>query len=301
MKTHSKKTLAIFHADWEQFPSKPISLLEIMRQFSAYNIYQWDSLLEKWMEETEKPRGTILTKKQVKLYHKLLFKIIENQCVELGWLEAANRMTALYLMLDQEFTTKLPTAESVNRAFFELQMAIHNELSNRKFVMIEEEKADFLEQKKLFGNQVGKAFPSAKNEIQSAGNCLAMDLNTAAVFHLMRVAELGMRALARNLKVKVNKNTIDSAGWTEIIKKIEDSTAERWVKRPKGKKACQDATAFLKCCEVATAELNVFKEIWRNNVMHAGLPYNEHEAHGVFIRVRDFMQRLAAKISETNN
>jgi hypothetical protein len=53
MKTHSKKTLAIFHADWEQFPSKPISLLEIMRQFSAYNIYQWDSLLEKWMEETE--------------------------------------------------------------------------------------------------------------------------------------------------------------------------------------------------------------------------------------------------------
>jgi hypothetical protein len=117
----------------------------------------------------------------------------------------------------------------------------------------------------------------------------------------MRVAELGMRALARHLKVKVKRNTIDSANWTEIIKNIGDQTAERWKKLPKSKQGRRKAVEFLKFCEVAADELNVFKEIWRNNTMHAGLPYNEHEAHGVFIRVRDFMQRLSTKVSETNS
>jgi hypothetical protein len=128
-----------------------------------------------------------------------------------------------------------------------------------------------------------------------------MDFNTAAVFHLMRVAELGMRSLARHLKVKAKKNAIDSAGWTEIINHIGDATAARWQKLPKAKPARRKAVSFLKLCEISADELNVFKEVWRNNVMHAGQPNNEHEAHGVYIRVRDFMQRLSTQVSEQNS
>ena len=242
-----------------------------------------------------------MTKKHAKQISKLLEGIIGNQCEEMGWGDASTRLTNLAIMLDFKLTKKLPTAESVNNELYELQSAIHNELNARKFVMIENQKSNFLEQKNLFGKQVSKCFPSAKDEIQAAGNCLAMDLNTAAVFHLMRAAELGMRALAWHLKVKVKRNTIDSANWTEIIKNIGDATAERWQKLPKSKQARRKAVEFLRLCEVAADELNVFKEVWRNNVMHAGLPYNEHEAHGVYIRVRDFMQRLSTKVSETNN
>jgi len=294
----NQNRLAILSAEWKQFPSKPISLLEIMREFITFNIFQWDGLIDFWLDGTRKPPGTELSKSTVRELQSLLVGLFGNQCEELGWEQAEGRLDSLKIILG---TKRLPTAESVHHHLYELKMAVQDEIASRKFVMIENRKADFLEQKSLFGKQVSKAFPSAKEEVRSAGNCLAVDLNTAAVFHLMRVAELGMRALARNLKVKVKRNTIDSANWTEIIKNIGDATAERWKKLPKSKQGRRKAVEFLKFCEVAADELNVFKEIWRNNTMHAGLPYNEHEAHGVFIRVRDFMQRLSTKVSETND
>ena len=49
---------------------------------------------------------------------------------------------------------------------------------------------------------MSRHFKSAKDDIGAAGNCYAADLHTAAVFHLMRVAEKGMKALARHLGIK---------------------------------------------------------------------------------------------------
>ena len=178
-----------------------------------------------------------------------------------------------------------------------IEESLEKELLKRQFVYIPASKSKFCEQDALFGEEVKQACATEINaEIKDAGNCLAGDLNTAAIFHLMRVAEFGMRALARQLRIKVKKNTIDSAGWTEIINHIEGATEARWKKLPKAKKARKRATDFLKFCEVATDELNVFKEIWRNNVMHASGNYKEPEALYVFKRVEDFMQRLAKRV-----
>jgi hypothetical protein len=309
MKTLKPNGLAILQAKDGQFPKQAISLLEIMREFIAYNVCQWDGLIEGLIERTKKPAGTLISKKEAKRIKHNFDIYFGKDCKidEMGWEEVELRVFALRLILDitigiKKFPNKKAlTAEMVNNALDELHMAFLNELASRKFVMIDKEKSKFLEQKNLFGKQVNKAFPLAKDEIRAAGNCLAMDFNTAAVFHLMRVAELGMRALARHLKVKAKKNAIDTAGWTEIIKHIGDATAARWQKLPKAKPARRKAVAFLKLCEVSADELNVFKEVWRNNVMHAGLPNNEHEAHGVYIRVRDFMQRLSTQVLEANN
>ena len=46
---------------------------------------------------------------------------------------------------------------------------------------------------------------SAKGDIMDAVDAYALGLNTACVFHLMRIAEHGMRALARERKVKLIK------------------------------------------------------------------------------------------------
>ena len=96
-----------------------------------------------------------------------------------------------------------------------------DELAVRKFVMIENSKSEHLENEALFGDCVWASFPSAREDIKSAGNCLALNLNTAAVFHLMRTAELGMRALAENLKVRLKQKgkskPIKHAGWDDII------------------------------------------------------------------------------------
>jgi hypothetical protein len=49
----------------------------------------------------------------------------------------------------------------------------------------------------------------------------------------------------------------------------------------------------------ALGEFEGFKDAYRNNVMHARKSYNEHEALALLNHVRDFMERLAAKIDET--
>ena len=48
---------------------------------------------------------------------------------------------------------------------------------------------------------VFNAFPSANNDILEASNCLALERGTATVMHLMRVAEVGLKALASALGV----------------------------------------------------------------------------------------------------
>jgi hypothetical protein len=304
MKTSKNNNLAIFSANAGQFPKQPISLLEIMREFIGYNICQWDSMIERLSEQTaNKSSGKRISTKDAKGIRRDLDIFFGDKEVKgLGWDDVEVRVSDLQMRLDLVSKSNLPTYESVNQALHELKMAFLNALAERKFVMIEKQKSEFFEQKKLFGQAVYDAFSSARTEIKSAGNCLAMNENTAAVFHLMRAAELGMRALARRLYVVLKKNPIDSGGWDEIIKGIKIETDKRWEKYkihpPKTKLGKRKLVEFLKFCEVARDELNVFKEIWRNNTMHAGLPYNEHEAHGVFIRVRDFMQRLSTKVSE---
>src|SRR5436309_10023407 len=82
---------------------------------------------------------------------------------------------------------------------------MQKEMSESFLVFVPKRQAEYFEKDALFGGEVSQAFPSAWEDIRDAGNCIAADLHTAAVFHLMRVGELGMRALARHLRVKVQK------------------------------------------------------------------------------------------------
>ena len=65
--------------------------------------------------------------------------------------------------------------------------SLREELNNRYCALIPCKKLQYFEQKMLFGLEVFLAFGDAHEDIKDAGNCLAADLNTAAVFHLMRV------------------------------------------------------------------------------------------------------------------
>jgi hypothetical protein len=64
-------------------------------------------------------------------------------------------------------------------------------------------------------------FPSAKQEILPGIDCYALGHNTAAVFHMMRVAEIGLRALARERQVTFPKTPLEWAEWNNLIDEIE--------------------------------------------------------------------------------
>lgn len=163
-----------------------------------------------------------------------------------------------------------------------------------KFVVLDIELSKTFDRDDLFGTDVARAFPSARLDIKEAGNCLALELNTAAVFHLMRVAEYGLRALAFDRRIKVPKGTaIELATWEEIIKQLEK--AEQDIQGYKKTRAREVQYEFY---HGAMLEFKRFKNVYRNRVMHAREDFEWSDARSVFIHVKAFMRILSSRISE---
>lgn len=142
-----------------------------------------------------------------------------------------------------------------------------------------------------------RSFPSAdvKFEIESGMQCYALGQPTAAIFHFMRVAEHGLRALARERRVQLGrKKPIEWATWNELILKVEKAAKTIAQKRRAGPKK----DAALNFYSGAIANFNGFKDQYRNSTMHVRKEYKSSEAEAAMRKVRDFMNELSAKIGE---
>jgi hypothetical protein len=167
-------------------------------------------------------------------------------------------------------------------------------LKNRCFLLVSDDRTGFVEQVALFGPDVARAFPSAASDIRESGNCLAAECTTAAVFHLMRAVEYGLRALAEDRGIKLAKNLpIDLATWEELIKRLEEEEAA--IQGFPKTLAREQQFAFY---HGAMMELKRFKNKFRNSVMHTREEFDRHEAYSAFDHVKAFMQILAGKIAE---
>jgi hypothetical protein len=96
------------------------------------------------------------------------------------------------------------------------------------FLELRSDKIDFLRQSKpLFGDNFALKFPSAAFDLDEAGKCLAFERPTAAVFHLMRLMEIGLKATARCLGIP-DPIKARERNWGEILRKIEAQTTAKW-------------------------------------------------------------------------
>lgn len=170
----------------------------------------------------------------------------------------------------------------------------HWDPNNCVSLIIDTECGKIVDHPGLFGESVRKAFPSAAEDIRAAGNCLAAECNTAAVFHLMRVAEVGLRSLARDRRVKLpRKEPLELAAWETVIKDLEK--AEDTI-RQYPKTAAQQAQYSFH--HGAMKQLARFRDVFRNQLMHAREHFGPDHATAIFEAVRDFMQTLAGCIAE---
>jgi hypothetical protein len=176
-----------------------------------------------------------------------------------------------------------------------LMQTIVQELAKRKLAYVAPPYDIYFEQDKMFGDVVFEVFKEARQDLKDAGNCLAASLPTASVFHLMRVAEHGLRKLAKRLHVKLTHTgkamPIEFADWNDVITAIKNKVAlARQVARgPKRQ-------AKLEVYSNAADHCEYMKDIWRNNMSHARRPYSQDEAVAVFGRIRDFMQFLSSAL-----
>ena len=155
-------------------------------------------------------------------------------------------------------------------------------------------KVGYFNQPDLFGAEVYYAFESAREDIENAGNCYATDNDTACVFHLMRVAERGMRVLAKHLKVdKKLKFPLEYADWGTVISSMS-ARLEGLRKMRRGPKK----DAELRFYSGAINQCEFLNNFWRVEVSHARKQYNSLEALNSLNHVKEFMQLLAKRLKE---
>ena len=191
-----------------------------------------------------------------------------------------------------------PTA--IDRGVQSVVNNIEKELSLRTFYTIALDKADYLQ---AFtpdsGNNpveskwepIFKAFPSTSFDAKEAFKCFALGRNTACVFHLMRVLELGLKPLGAIFEV-----SLEHTNWQPAIGAIEKEIRkmpadQKWKILPD----CKEQHEFF---SQAASNFSVLKDAWRNYTAHARGKYDEQEASDILMSVRAFMAKLSNRFTE---
>jgi hypothetical protein len=104
----------------------------------------------------------------------------------------------------------------------EISNTLRRELSLVTLIALEpKEKSYFSPREPHFGADVAIKFPSAVTfEIDEAAKCFALGRSTASVFHLMRVMEVGIRAVARCLSIP-DPTRAAERNWGSILRQIK--------------------------------------------------------------------------------
>jgi len=183
----------------------------------------------------------------------------------------------------------LPDFESVYKYLQDIGEQIDREMHPIRFPVAPLQKSQFLDRDKLFGEKVFTIFEESRGDIQNAGNCIALGLNNAAVFHLMCVVKRGLRKMASDLGVTSAKPNlpIDKGTWNEVIRALQDAVNAQTTRTNVA------GTAKLDLCSEMLIEFRAIEHLWRNNVMHTRANYNDTEAENACHHVERFMKKLA--------
>lgn len=173
-------------------------------------------------------------------------------------------------------------AQRLRPLILDLHLRVLDELRDRFFLAIPSEGIPYYRQNEpLFGREVERAFPNAAEDISEAGKCLALGRSTAAVFHLMRVMEIGVQKLGTKLGITL----ATEKNWQNILDEVN-----------KAIKALNQKDPVTRAYAEASAHLYNVKLCWRNEVMHPKQTYTPDEARALFTACKTFINDLAGLV-----
>ncbi len=182
-------------------------------------------------------------------------------------------------------------ANVIESTLRQLILGVEVVLKNRVFMHIPTDQARFFMNPEQFGAAVGM-FPEALSDMLETGACYAANRPTACVFHAMRVAEHGLRHIARELQVELVDGKkpcpVDFATWEKVLIAISNKR-EEIRRQPKGEQQNARTTEYAALADLCSG----FKDIWRNNTMHSRKIYSTEEAKAAMFRVAEFMNLIA--------
>jgi hypothetical protein len=190
--------------------------------------------------------------------------------------------------------SSLATWDGAKGSLDELKRTLVRELSLKTVLVLQSQEAVlYTPREPLFGQHFAAKFAThGAFELDEAAKCRALSRPTAAVFHLMRILELGISALSACLSIPDPVKPAER-NWAIILKKIkEDGIEKKWrttADRMKG-----DGLLF----ESLHASLDAIKNPWRNETMHVSGKYTDDEAKHIFVAVEGFMKKLSSRMDE---
>jgi hypothetical protein len=226
-----------------------------------------------------------------------LTKELAEACAD-GGIDCAE---SLGLALTSLETEKKHTADGLRIRAEQILDTAQSAMFKHSYLSVPPEFLDLIDNPHPFGKETHDAFPSATQDAIEAGNCLAAACSTAAVFHLVRAAEIALRALALDRGVEFPNSSVTEQQCGVLISALDSKIAAlgRADKKLWPNEAVKKVQ--LSFYHSALMEFRSFNEAWRKQVCHAGCAsfYDENQAISVYDHVQSFMSKLATRISET--
>jgi hypothetical protein len=169
---------------------------------------------------------------------------------------------------------------------------IVEELGEEHFLHVPASKAKYYKQEDLFGAEIGAKFSKFREDLTNAGTAYALGLNTACVFHLMRVMEHCVQRFGTRLKVPI---VVQNETWANIMQLV-NKAIEKLPGGPRAAPAIKATPAqHSKRQQMALAAgyLNHVRIVWRNDTMHPKATYDEQQALDVLNGVKTFLASIA--------
>ena len=168
-----------------------------------------------------------------------------------------------------------------------LRSIIFQEMSGCKFFGLLPLEAGLYMKSSWIGPEVLEKFPSVEWEAAEAATCIALDRDTACVFHCMRVLEWGLASLAHALNVPPNTNP----NWYQVL-----NACRRRIKEPANR--APEFRSNEQFYNTAAIQFDHFRLALRNHVAHAKEKYSHLEARSVMDHVGVFMRVLSTRLGE---
>jgi hypothetical protein len=269
---------------------KFISLWDIMKIFSPHPLVQIAAGLSliKGAVGSGTPKDTVFSDD---LREQLVVRYTEaeNECRNTG--------LTLSAMSAHRIVVELSKAGATYGVFIhhgtEWLRRVTDEMKLRIFITIEPSNQHFITDLHPFGENVGSMFPSTDRDIEEAGKCIAFERYTAAVYHLMRVAEAAVVVISKRVGYESPK-----AGWGEALKFIDNGLKKARDKYEEASPLFKGDVEFL---SEVSAQMHAVNQAWRQRVAHIERSYSEEEALRIWDATKGLMQHLATKLKEAQN
>lgn len=179
-----------------------------------------------------------------------------------------------------------PPSEVLHGQITNLKKRIEDELKGRTFLGIDPGEARTYMNAGWIGEEVLNKFPGLHWEAAEAGNCFALERDTACVFHLMRILEYGLASFAESLNVP-----IANPNWHQVLTACEAKIKTLIFQDPARK---ADEPFY----NNAALEFRHFQRALRNHVAHARERYSHGEAADVMAHVASFMKEISERLRQ---